>query len=124
MKPEYVKGLTLLGGEPLEHENQKGLLPLLKKVRKKYPGKSIWCFTGYDFERDVQGRMMGEWEETAELLSYIDVLVDGEFQIEKKDLGLAFKGSSNQRTILVQESLKKERVIEIGGGAAGEGGME
>ena len=107
LKPEYV-----------------GLLPLLKKVRKKYPGKSIWCFTGYDFERDVQGRMMGEWEETAELLSYIDVLVDGEFQIEKKDLGLAFKGSSNQRTILVQESLKKERVIEIGGGAAGEGGME
>lgn len=110
LEPEYVKGLTLLGGEPLEHENQKGLLPLLKKVREKFPGKSIWCFTGYDFERDVQGRMMGEWEETAELLSYIDVLVDGEFEIDKKDLGLAFKGSSNQRTILVQESLERGRV--------------
>ncbi len=110
LKPEYVKGLTLLGGEPLEHENQKGLLPLLKKVRKKFPKKSIWCFTGYDFERDVQGRMMGEWGETAELLSYIDVLVDGEFQIEKKDLGLAFKGSSNQRTILVRESLESGKI--------------
>lgn len=110
LKPEYVKGLTLLGGEPLEHGNQQGLLPLLRKVRKIYPEKSIWCFTGYDFERDVQGRMMKEWEETRELFSYIDVLVDGEFEIDKKDLGLAFKGSSNQRTILVQESLKKGRV--------------
>lgn len=107
MQPEYVKGLTLLGGEPLEHVNQQGLLPLLRKVRETYPDKNVWCFTGYDFERDVQGRMMGEWEETEEFFSYIDVLVDGEFQIEKKDLGLTFKGSSNQRTILVQESLRQ-----------------
>lgn len=110
MEPAYVKGLTLLGGEPLEHENQKGLLPLLRRVREVYPEKNIWCFTGYDFEKDVLGRMMGEWEETAELISYIDVMVDGEFQIENKDLGLAFKGSSNQRTILVPESMKEGRI--------------
>jgi anaerobic ribonucleoside-triphosphate reductase activating protein len=106
MKPDYVKGLTLLGGEPFEQVNQQGLLPLVRAVRNEYPEKSIWCFTGYDFEKDITGRMFSEWEETQELLSYIDVLVDGEFMIEKKDLGLVFKGSSNQRTILVQESLE------------------
>ena len=110
MKPEYIKGLTLLGGEPFEHTNQQGLLPLVREVRQRYPQKDIWCFTGYDFEKDILGRMVSEWEETEELLSYIDVLVDGEFMIDKKDLGLAFKGSSNQRTILVQESLKNDRI--------------
>lgn len=105
MKPDYIKGITLLGGEPLEHENQQGLLPLVRKIRATYPEKSVWCFTGYDFERDVLGRMVQEWQETSELLSCIDVMVDGEFEIDKKDLGLVFKGSSNQRTILVQESL-------------------
>ena len=106
MSPEYVKGLTLLGGEPLERVNQQGLLPLLRRVKGQYPEKNIWCFTGYDFEKDIKGYMLGEWEETPELISYIDVLVDGEFLIDKKDLSLVFKGSSNQRTILVQESLK------------------
>lgn len=110
MKPDYVKGLTLLGGEPFEHVNQQGLLPLVRAVRERYPEKNIWCFTGYDFEKDILGRMISEWEETKELLSYIDVLVDGEFMIDKKDLGLVFKGSSNQRTILVQESLKSNRI--------------
>lgn len=107
LKPDYIKGLTLLGGEPLEQENQKGLIPLLQQVHETYPEKSIWCFTGYDFERDVCGRMMQEWPETKELLKYIDVMVDGEFEIDNKDLGLIFKGSSNQRTIMVQESLEK-----------------
>ena len=111
MEPDYIKGLTLLGGEPLEYCNQQGLLPLLRKVKKLYPAKSIWCFTGYDFEKDVTGRMVDEWEETKELLSYIDVMVDGEFMADKKDLGLAFKGSSNQRTILVQESLVSGMIV-------------
>lgn len=111
LEPDYIKGLTLLGGEPLEHCNQQGLLPLLKKVKELYPGKSIWCFTGYDFEKDVTGRMADEWEETKELLSYIDVMVDGEFIADQKDLGLAFKGSSNQRTILVQESLVSGNIV-------------
>jgi len=110
LEPEYIKGLTLLGGEPFEHVNQQGLLPLVRAVRQRYPQKDIWCFTGYDFDKDILGRMVLEWEETREFLSYIDVLVDGEFMIDKKDLGLAFKGSSNQRTILVQESLKNDRI--------------
>ena len=79
LKPDFYKGITFLGGEPLEHVNQQGLLPLARKIREVYPEKSIWCFTGYDFEKDVLGRMINEWPETKELLSYIDVLVDGEF---------------------------------------------
>ena len=110
LEPEYIKGLTLLGGEPFEHVNQQGLLPLVRAVRQRYPQKDIWCFTGYDFDKDILGRMVLEWEETREFLSFIDVLVDGEFMIDKKDLGLAFKGYSNQRTILVQESLKNDRI--------------
>ena len=111
MKPDYIKGITLLGGEPLEQINQQGLLPLLRKIDHIYPEKNIWCFTGYDFEKDVIGRMMKEWDETKEFMSYIDVLVDGEFMIDKKDLNLVFKGSSNQRTIMVQESLAKGKIV-------------
>lgn len=111
LAPDYIKGLTLLGGEPLERVNQQGLLPLLRQVRKKLPDKNIWCFTGYDYEKDILGRMVKEWEETKELLSYIDIIVDGEFKIEQKDLGLVFKGSSNQRTIRVPESLKAGEIV-------------
>jgi anaerobic ribonucleoside-triphosphate reductase activating protein len=111
LKPSYISGLTLLGGEPFEHINQQGLLPLVRKVRSTYPDKDIWCFTGYDFEKDILGRMCKEWPETMELLSYLDVLVDGKFVEELKDLTLRFKGSSNQRTILVQPSLKEGRVV-------------
>lgn len=107
----HIVGLTILGGEPLEHVNQQGLLPLLRQFREKLPNKSIWCFTGYDFEKDVLGRMFDEYEETKELFSYIDVLVDGEFIEELKDLSLRFKGSSNQRTILVQESLRSGELV-------------
>ena len=111
MEPDYIKGITLLGGEPLEHANQKGLLPLLRKINDIYPEKNVWCFTGYDFEKDILGRMIKEWQETKELLTYIDVMVDGEFMIEKKDLGLIFKGSSNQRTIMVKQSLEKDCIV-------------
>ncbi len=108
LRPDYIAGLTLLGGEPFEHVNQKGLLPLLRKIRAAYPDgqKSIWAFSGYLFDREILGKMYSEWEETKELLSYIDVLVDGRFVEEVKDVNLRFKGSSNQRIILVQESLK------------------
>ena len=111
MKPSYVCGLTLLGGEPFEHSNQKGLLPLLKKVKERYPTKSIWAFSGYLFDRDIQGRMLKQWEETPKMLSYIDVLVDGEFQEDLKNMNLRFKGSSNQRTIKVQESLESGQIV-------------
>ena len=111
LKPDFYKGITFLGGESLEHVNQQGLIPLARKIREVYPEKSIWCFTGYDFEKDVLGRMINEWPETKELLSYIDVLVDGEFIEAQKDLSLVFKGSANQRHILVQESMKSGSLV-------------
>ena len=80
-------------------------------MKKELPGKDIWCYTGYTFETDVLGKMCAGWEETEELLSYFDVLVDGEFVQEKKDLGLRFRGSSNQRLIQVSESLREGNVV-------------
>lgn len=111
LRPAYVKGLTLLGGEPLEHSNQQGLLPFIRRVKKELPGKDIWCYTGYTFEGDVLERMCAEWEETKELLSYIDVLVDGEFVQALKDLGLRFRGSSNQRIIDLPKSLRTGKTV-------------
>lgn len=105
MEPDYIKGLTLLGGDPFERTNQIGLLPLVTTVKAVYPEKTIWCFTGYDFEKDIINNMCKKWPETNELLSYIDVLVDGQFVEELKDITLRFKGSSNQKTIMVKESL-------------------
>lgn len=110
MKPEFISGLTLLGGDPFEIQNQEPLIPLLKQVKSVYPDKTVWCFTGYDFERDIVGRMMNEYQFTKELLSYIDVMVDGEFILEQKDLSLIFKGSANQKTIKVKESLESGTV--------------
>ncbi|MBQ5673893.1 MAG: anaerobic ribonucleoside-triphosphate reductase activating protein [Lachnospiraceae bacterium] len=115
LEPSYIAGLTLLGGEPMEHSNQKGLLPLVRKVKEYYPNKNIWCFSGYLFDKDIVGRMMNEWPETEELLSYIDVLVDGEYVEAEKDLSKRFKGSANQRTINVPASLKSGRVILVEG---------
>ena len=92
---DYIDGITLLGGEPLEYANQKGLLPLIRQIKQKLPNKSIWCFTGYDFEKDVMGRMYQNWEETRELISDIDVIVDGKFEEEKKNIALKFRGSAN-----------------------------
>lgn len=111
LKPDYIQGLTLLGGEPFEYSNQKGLLPLVRQVRKVLPQKDIWCFTGFLFDKDIIENMCKKWKETNELLSYIDVLVDGRFVEELKNLNLKFKGSENQRTILVNESLKSGNVI-------------
>ncbi len=111
LAPDYVRGITLLGGEPFEHSNQAGLLPLLRRIKEKYPKKDIWCFSGYLFDEDILGRMLPEWEETKEFLSYLDVLVDGRFVEELKNVNLRFKGSANQRTILVQESLQTGEIV-------------
>ena len=111
MKPDYIEGITLLGGEPFEHENQEGLLKLVKKVKEVYPNKSIWSFTGFEFDKDIVDDMCNKYDETKELISYIDVMVDGKFDLDKKVLGLKFKGSSNQRTIDVKESLKNNKVV-------------
>lgn len=111
LEPSYIHGFTLLGGEPFEYVNQQGVLPLLREIKSRFPHKDIWCFTGYDFEKDILGDMVNKWPETREMLSYIDVLVDGEFVQELKNLSLRFRGSSNQRLIQVQESLKENKVI-------------
>ena len=109
-KPYYC-GITLLGGEPFEHSNQIGLLPLVRKVRQLYPEKTIWCFSGYLFDRDIVETMCKKWPETKELLSYIDVLVDGEYVQDLYDISLRFRGSSNQRIIRVSDSLEKGTIV-------------
>lgn len=111
MKPSYIAGLTLLGGEPMEPVNQKGLLPLVRRVKEVYPEKTIWCFTGFLFDRDIVGTMFDTVPETRELVSFFDVMVDGKFVAELKNVNLRFKGSSNQRTIMVQESLKQGKIV-------------
>lgn len=111
MAPDYIRGITYLGGEPFEPENQPGLLALSRKIRAAYPGKSIWSFSGYLFDRDILSGKLGPWETTRELLSYLDVLVDGPFVASLKNLNLRFRGSSNQRLIDVPASLKTGAVV-------------
>lgn len=111
LAPDYIKGFSILGGEPMEYENQKGILPLVKKVKAIYPDKSIWCYTGFDFEKDIKCDMMTRWSETRELVSYFDIMVDGKFVEELKNLKLRFKGSSNQRIINVQKSLAENTIV-------------
>lgn len=108
---EYIKGLSLLGGEPMEPENLPVLLELVKKVREKYPEKTIWCYTGYDFEKDILGYMQETRPEVLPFLKNIDVLVDGEFKEELKDLRLKFRGSSNQHIIDVIRSLEENKTV-------------
>lgn len=111
LEPSHIKGLSLLGGEPFEYTNQQGILPLLRKVKEIYPQKDIWCYTGYDFKKDIKENMMVKWPETRELISYIDILVDGKFIEELKNLSLRFRGSSNQRIIDVKKSLANDEVV-------------
>lgn len=99
LKPDYINGLTLLGGEPMEPQNQRALVPFLKRVRKAYPNKNIWCFTGFTYEILKTDGSHPRCEVTDEMLSLIDVLVDGRYVDELKDLTLQFRGSSNQRLI-------------------------
>ena len=99
---DYIEGLSLLGGEPLEYANQKGLVELVKKVKEKFPNKNLWVWTGFLFDRDLQNK---------EVLKYIDVLVDGQYVDELRDPRLKYNGSSNQRVIDVQNSVKQGKVI-------------
>jgi len=112
LSPGYIKGLTLLGGEPFEPQNQGPIVELLRQVKTRYPEKSIWAFSGYLFDRDILSGRLGDPEITKEYLSYLDVLVDGPFVEAKKDLMLRFRGSSNQRLIDVQKSLSSGSVVE------------
>ena len=108
LSPSYINGLTLLGGEPMEKENQEALLPLLRRVRETYPEKDIWCYTGCTLEKDLVPGGAYYCEATDEILSLLDVLVDGEFIEEKKDLRLVFRGSSNQRIIDMKQRRETE----------------
>ena len=111
LRPSYITGLSLLGGEPFDPRNQPALLPLLRRVRKELPGKDIWCYTGYTLETDLRTDALGIPEITHELLSLIDVLVDGKFVLAKKDIQLRFRGSSNQRLIDLRRSEAEGCVI-------------
>ena len=111
LKPAYIRGLTLLGGEPFEPQNQGAIVELLRQVKAKCPDKSIWAFSGYLFDRDILSGRLGDWEITREYLSYLDVLVDGPFIEEKKNLSLRFRGSENQRLIDVPASLASGQVV-------------
>ena len=111
LEPSHVRGLTLLGGEPFEPQNQPDVVRLLRQVKKKYPEKSIWAFSGYLFDKDILPGHLGPAEVTREFLSYLDVLVDGPFVQSKKDMTLRFRGSSNQRLIDVPASLRTGCVV-------------
>lgn len=99
LKPDYIQGFTLLGGEPFEPENQVVLVNLLRRIRETYPKKDIWCYSGYLYDVDLIEGGKVYTEVTKEMLSYIDMLVDGEFVLELKDISLQFRGSSNQRIV-------------------------
>ena len=113
LEPDYIEGLTLLGGEPMEQVNQEGLLPLLRELRARYGDKkNIWCYSGYTYESDLlaaDGR--AHFEVTEELLSMIDILVDGEFHQEEKNIRLRFRGSENQRIIDVKRSMREKTTV-------------
>ena len=111
LSPSYVSGLSLLGGEPLEFVNQQALLPFLEEVKRRYPEKTIWCYTGYLFEKDILNHMVPKWKITGRILELLDVLVDGPFIEEQKYITLLFRGSSNQRLIDVPKSLASGETI-------------
>lgn len=111
LAPSWIDGLTLLGGEPMEPQNQRALLPFLKRIKEMYPQKTIWCFSGYTLEDELLKDSRARCEVTDEMLSFIDVLVDGEFVEELKDISLRFKGSSNQRLIDLKPTLATGKVV-------------
>ena len=111
LKPSYIEGLTLLGGEPFEPSNQRGLIEFLKEVKKIYPQKTIWCYTGYTLEKDLLNESRARCEVTDEMLGLIDVLVDGEFKEDLYDISLRFRGSSNQRIIDLKPTLESGKIV-------------
>lgn len=113
LKEDYIKGLTLLGGDPFEEENQETLLPFIKKIKEIYPNKDIWAYTGYIYDKDLIAGGKKHTQYTDELISLIDILVDGPFIEEQKTLMLKFKGSSNQRVINLKETMKNNKIIEF-----------
>ncbi|MCD7772759.1 MAG: anaerobic ribonucleoside-triphosphate reductase activating protein [Ruminococcus sp.] len=112
--PDYIEGFSLLGGEPFEPQNQPTLTLLLRKIKKRFPEKKIWCYSGYTLDKDIlnkNSRIRTEY--TDEMIGYIDVLVDGEFKEELKNLNIKFRGSENQRLIDVKKTLSGGSVTLI-----------
>lgn len=108
LRPAYIRGLTLLGGEPFEPQNQETVVQLLRKIKQELPEKSIWAFSGYLFDKDILSGRLGD---CSEYLSYLDVLVDGPFIESQKNLSLRFRGSENQRLIDVPASLASGEIV-------------
>ncbi len=106
LSPDYIEGLTLLGGDPLEPENIEGLLPFLRQVKRKFPHKTIWCYTGAVYEELIK------YSAAMELVSMVDVLVDGPFVLCQRDLMLKFRGSRNQRILDIPKSLAAGKAVE------------
>lgn len=111
MNNDYIQGLTLLGGEPFEPDNQRVLVTLLQKVKETYPDKDVWSYTGFVYDKDLVPGGRRYTEVTDEMLSMIDVLVDGPFVEEKKNISLSYRGSENQRVIDLKKTLQEGRVI-------------
>ena len=112
---DYIEGFSLLGGEPFEPENQQGVLQILKEIKKRYPQKTIWCYTGFLYDTQLLAGKVGNADTVKEILQNIDVLVDGKFVEELKSLDLLFRGSSNQRIIDVKKSLAENETIWLEG---------
>jgi len=110
LAPEYIAGLTLIGGEPFEPENQKQLLLLTDRVKKELPHKNIWCYSGFTFEEILKGSRAST-DISRALLENIDVLVDGKFERDKKDIRLKFRGSTNQRIIDVKQTFLQNKIV-------------
>ena len=113
LAPDYITGITLLGGEPFEPENQKELVPFMRKVVAQYPNKNVWAFTGYIYDKDLVAGGRRHTEDTDELLSMIDVLVDGPFVEGLKDITLKFRGSSNQRVLDLRETIRTGKLTTL-----------
>lgn len=105
LAPEYIKGFSLLGGEPFDPANRPVLAPLLERIRQAYPNKTVWCYTGYELDRELLGGKAGDESSVRRMLACIDVLVDGRFIEARRDLNLRFRGSSNQRILNVPATL-------------------
>ena len=111
LAPDYIAGLTLLGGDPMEPENQRALLPFVRRVREDLPQKTIWCYTGYTYHDGAIEEEQANCEVTRQFISLLDVLVDGRFVEELKDIRLVFRGSSNQRVIDIKRSIESGSVV-------------
>lgn len=107
----YYQGLTVLGGEPMEPENQPVVLELVREFKKRFPDKDVWIYSGYTFEDDILAGKLGDKDIANELISYVDVLVDGEFVQAERDITLKFRGSRNQRLIDVKKSLAEGKTV-------------